>query len=170
MSALVALCLSTGVLGGLFAVGCVFIGIPAWAGFIAWGCLVQAGGDMPAFNKTVAGNIFGTICGWLAVLAMVSIPVDGNLWVVRGFLAVSLSLVIVILGSQLKPLSLLPAAIYGYAAVFGFLFQSPEARSVDTLLRFGRSNGLLSVIVAMVLGAVVGLVAGKVTAALAHKS
>lgn len=162
MSPLVALCVSIGIGGGLLAVIGVLLGLPGWAAFIAWGCYVQAGADTNALKKTIAGNIFGAICGWLAVFLMVSVPVDGNLWILRAFVAVALTLIIVVLGSRAQALSLIPASIYGYAAEFGFLYQSPEARTPEVLTHIGRTNGLLSIILAMVLGAIFGMLAGMV--------
>jgi hypothetical protein len=133
------------------------LSLPAWAGFMAWGCFFHSGADMTALKKTIAGNLFGVICAAVAIAIMLSIDVEGNIWMVRGFLATGGTLAVMVLGSAWEPLSSVPAGVYGYAATFAFVFQTPGARTTERLLHLGRFNPLLAVAIAMVAGAFFGL-------------
>jgi hypothetical protein len=166
MSALVALAVSLGVLGGIAAVVFTTLNLAAWVGFISWACFFQAGGDGEALKKTIAGNILGALFGWLAVMLMLAVPVEGSLWMVRAVLVVGGTIAVMVLASRITVFSLIPAAVYGYAATFGYLFQTPDARSMDRLLHLGRSNGLILVIASVILGGIFGLVSKKMATAL----
>ena len=85
MSQLVALSLSIGVLGAVWTFLCLgpLTGyLIVWAGFIAWGCFFHSGGDTAALTKTIAGNVYGAIVGWIALLiiAHVSFASLGAVW------------------------------------------------------------------------------------------
>jgi len=121
---------------------------------------------MNALKKTIAGNLFGVICAAVAAAIMLSVPVEGSAWMVRGFLVIGATLAVLVLGSAWEPLSVVPAGVYGYAATFAFLFQTPDARTEERLLHLGRYNPLLAVAIAMVLGAVFGLISSRTAAAL----
>jgi hypothetical protein len=71
MSSLLALSLSIGVLGGIWAylaLGPLAGFVLVWAGFIAWGCYFHSGGDGKALTKTICGNIYGVVIAWIALL------------------------------------------------------------------------------------------------------
>lgn len=166
MSTRVALAVSIGVLGGVAAVLYPNLALPAWAGFLAWGCFFQAGADMTALKKTIAGNLFGVVCATAAAAIILNVPSEGNFWMVRGFLAVSVTLALLVLASAWEPLSLVPAGVYGYAATFAFLFQTPDVMSQERMMHLGRYNPLLAVALAMVLGAFFGLASKKLADAI----
>ena len=77
MSPLLALSLSVGALGGIWA----FIALGplggyalVWAGFIAAGCFFAAGGDTKALTKTIVGIIYGAVIAWIALLIIAKVP------------------------------------------------------------------------------------------------
>ena len=82
MSALFALSLSVGILGGIWALIALWpiAGYAlVWTGFIAAGCFFAAGGDTKALSKTIVGMIYGAIIAWIALLiiAKVAVPLPG---------------------------------------------------------------------------------------------
>jgi hypothetical protein len=164
-----ALAVSLAVLGGIAAVVFPTLNLAAWVGFITWACFFQAGGDGEALKKSIAGNILGAVCAWVAVLLLQAINLDASLWMVRAVLVVGGTLGAMVMASGIAVFSLVPAAVYGYAATFGYLFQTPDARSMDLMLHFGRSNGLVQVIASVILGGIFGLGCKKMIGALTKK-
>lgn len=171
MSQLTALSVSIGVLGGIatwlfLAVG----GILIWAAFLAWACFFHTGGTADALKKTVTGNIFGAFMAWLAALILLTVPL-GNalplpLW---AGIVVGVTVLVLCLAARFGPLSVIPANVYGYAATFAFLLQTPEALDKAQLLSGGLGNALFVVVVSMVIGAFFGLASAKLGAALTKK-
>src|SRR5215471_6354250 len=77
MSPLVALSVSIGVLGAVWAylaLGPLAGFVLVWAGFIAWGCFFHTGGDQKALVKTIVGNAYGAIVAWIALLIITHLP------------------------------------------------------------------------------------------------
>src|SRR5215469_11287112 len=125
MSELLALSVSVGVLGGIWA----FIALGplagfalVWVGFIAAGCFFAAGGDIKALTKTIVGMIYGAIVAWIALLIIAKVPVPalGTIWpaIVVGVTVFFLVIVAAIAAADL--LSCVPANVFGYAALVGY--------------------------------------------------
>src|SRR5262249_61149609 len=117
MPQLVALSLSIAVLGAIWAFLCLgpLSGyLVVWAGFIAWGCFFHTGGDQKALVKTICGNVFGVIVGWIAVLLVVKIGSTSAIVNAIIFGVAGLCLVIVPMAEQLAAV---PANDCPYGAV-----------------------------------------------------
>jgi hypothetical protein len=171
MSQLVALSVSIGLLGGIATILYLKLGLLIWAGFIAWACFFHSGGDANALQKTILGNAFGAFCAWVAALIILSIPLADKLSLpVWAGIVVGLTVLVLCLGAHIKAFSVIPAGVYGYAAVFAFLLQTADAMTKEKLMSVGLANALIIVIVSMVIGAIFGLVSGKVGAALTAKT
>ncbi len=158
MSKLTALALSIAVLGGIWAFLALnplaWHGIAlVWVGFIAWGCYFHKGGDTPALQKTIAGMIFGAVMAGIA-LYLVSSGVFSGLGALGAPLAIAITVfpLVIVAGAEL--LSVVPANVYGYAATAG------NTTAMDL------SNPVILVAVSTVLGAVFGMMSGKVAGAL----
>lgn len=171
MSQLAALALSVGVLGGLAV--WVFLsvgGILIWAAFIAWGCFFQSGGDSDALRNTIVCNIFGAVAAWLTAVIILAIPLADKLtlplW--AGIVA-GIVIWIVVYAANIKAFAVIPASVYGFAAVFAFILQTPEKLNLASLMSLNFNNGLIVVAVSMVIGAILGFISGKVAAALTAK-
>src|SRR5207247_10347324 len=85
MTQVVALSLSIGVLGGIWAflaLGPLTGFVLVWAGFIAWGCFFHTGGDIKALAKTIVGNAYGAFVAWIALWIIVNVPISqlGTVW------------------------------------------------------------------------------------------
>lgn len=165
MSKLTALALSIAVLGGVWA----FLALNplasvalVWVGFIAWGCYFHTGGDNAALQKTIAGMIFGAFMAGIA-LYLVSSGMLGGLGALAApvIIAVTVFPLVAVAGCNL--LSVVPANVYGYAATAGLALTAGTAANATAM---DMSNPVLLVAVSTVLGAVFGMVSGKLAGAL----
>lgn len=165
MSKLTALALSIAVLGGVWA----FLALNplasialVWVGFIAWGCYFHTGGDNAALQKTIAGMIFGAVMAGIA-LYLVSSGMLGGLGALAApvIIAVTVFPLVAVAGCNL--LSVVPANVYGYAATAGLALTAGTAANATAM---DMSNPVLLVAVSTVLGAIFGMVSGKLAGAL----
>lgn len=166
MSKLTALAVSIAVLGGVWA----FLALNplagtalVWVGFIAWGCYFHTGGDNAALQKTIAGMSFGAIMAAIA-LALVVADVTGDLGALEAIeapiiIAITVFALVIVAGVDL--LSVVPANVYGYAATAGLALSTGTAANASAL---NMSNPALMVIVSTVIGAVFGMLSGKLAA------
>jgi hypothetical protein len=168
MSELLALSVSVGVLGGIWA----FIALGplagyalVWVGFIAAGCFFAAGADTKALTKTIVGMIYGAVIAWIALLIIAKVPVPalGTVWpaIVVG---VTVFLLVIVASADL--LSVVPANIYGYAALVGYVL---SAGKLDALTATDNSNPLLLIIISTILGAVLGYLIAQLAGVLKPK-
>lgn len=164
MSQLVALSLSIGVLGGVLTWLYLAVGLSVWAGFIAWACFFSCGGDTNALKQTIIGNIFGSVMAWIAAFLLLSTPTPAPI-------AVGVTVLVMCLAAHLKPLSSIPASVYGYAATFAYLLQTAQAMAIAelTAVDFHR-NAMLLIVASMIGGAIFGLASGKVAGMLTKKA
>jgi len=171
MSALVALAVSIGVLGAVATFLYLTFGLAIWAGFIAWACFFHSGGDEKALTRTIAGNLFGAACAWVAAMRILKLPMADSLGLpLWASIVVGVTVLVMVLASQVPALSVIPASVYGYAALFAYLLQTAEAMVVGKLLGFDvRSNPFLVVALSMVLGALFGWASAKLAGTLTAK-
>jgi hypothetical protein len=157
MSQLFALSLSIGVLGAVWAFFCLgpLTGyLIVWAGFIAWGCFFHSGGDTAALTKTIAGNVYGAIVGWIALLIIANVPIPslGAVWPAIVVGALVFCLVIV---ASIPQLSVVPANVYGFAAVVAYTVSSGK-EAMGALTAPSMANPVLLIAISMVIGAILG--------------
>lgn len=165
MSKLTALALSIAVLGGVWA----FLALNplagtaiVWVGFIAWGCYFHTGGDGAALQKTIAGMAFGAVMAAVA-LALVSGGALGGLGNLAAPVIIAVTVFPLVIVAGVNLLSVVPANVYGYAATAGLALSTNTAANATAL---NLTNPALLVIVSVVLGAVFGMVSGKLAGAL----
>ncbi|HPX89032.1 MAG TPA: DUF1097 domain-containing protein [Methylophilaceae bacterium] len=165
MSKLTALALSIAVLGGVWAFLALnpLAGVAlVWVGFIAWGCYFHTGGDGAALQKTIAGMSFGAILAGVA-LYLVSSGTLGGLGALAAPLIIAVTVFPLVAVAGFNLLSTVPANVYGYAATAGLALTAGTAANV-TAADF--SNPVLLVIVSTVIGAIFGLLSGKLAGVL----
>ena len=76
----ITLSVSIAVFGGIWAflaLGPLSGFVLVWAGFIGWGCFFHSGANTNALVKTIAGNAYGALVAWVALLIIVNVPVPG---------------------------------------------------------------------------------------------
>ena len=160
MSKLTALALSIAVLGGVWAFLALnpLAGVAlVWVGFIAWGCYSHTGGDSAALQKTIAGMSFGAVLAGIA-LYLVSSGTLGGLGALAAPLIIAVTVFPLVAVAGFNLLSTVPANVYGYAATAGLALTASTAGNV-TAADF--SNPVLLVIVSTVIGAIFGMLSGK---------
>ncbi|MGQ0658470.1 MAG: DUF1097 domain-containing protein [Chromatiales bacterium] len=172
MSSLLALSLSIGVLGGIWAylaLGPLSAFTLVWAGFIAWGCFFHTGGDNKALLKTICGNIYGIFIAWIALLVIFKTGIADK-GVVAIAIVVAVTVFLLVIVASLEPLSAVPANVYGYASTVAYsLHHTPDAPAtgpLQNLLTAGTANPLVLLIISMVLGAIGGYISGQAAKAL----
>jgi hypothetical protein len=170
MSSLVALSVSIGILGGIATILYLKAGLLIWAGFIAWACFFHSGGTTAALKSTIICNVFGAFCAWVAAVIILSIPLADSLTLpVWAGIVVGVTVLLLCLAAHLPALSSIPASVYGYAAVFAYLLQTPDAMSQEKLMSASMANAFLIVACSLILGALFGIVSGKLAGALTAK-
>lgn len=166
MSQLAALALSIAVLGGVWvflALGPLAGSALVWAGFIAWGAYFHTGGDNAALQKTIAGTVYGAVLAGVALFLVVNNPVGLPATVAAPvYVAVTVFFLVIVAGCNL--LSVVPNNVYGYAATVAYALQTPTAEGVGplaSLTSVSLANPVLLLSVSFVIGAVFGMVSGK---------
>lgn len=167
MSKLTALALSIAVLGGVWvflALGPLSGLVLVWAGFMAWGCYFHTGGDNAALQKTIVGMIYGAVIAAIALNLVVANPL-GLAGAVGPAVYVAATVFLLVIVASQNLLSVVPANVYGYAATVAYALQTPTADGqgpLASLMAMNLSNPTLLISLSVVLGAVFGMLSGKV--------
>jgi len=168
MGQLAALSLAIGALGGVatwiyLASGMLLI----WATFIGWGCFFHVGGDDAALRNTIVGTVFGALVATIAAIIILSVHLDATLGLpLWAGIVVGVTVWLICIAAQVKALSVIPANVYGYAAVFAYLLQTPDRLTLPALTSVNMNNAFIVVGLSLIVGAVLGYVSGKLGAAL----
>ena len=164
MSKVTALSVSIALLGGLWAflaLGPLAGSVLVWAGFIAWGSFFHTGGDTAALQKTIVGMVYGAVLAGVA-LYLVGLNPLGLAGPVGPAVYVAVTVFFLVIVANIGLLSCVPANVYGYAATAGYALSANNMAVTATNL----TNPVLLVAVSAVIGAVFGLVSGKLADAL----
>jgi hypothetical protein len=168
MTQLLAVSLSIGILGAIWAflaLGPLSAFVLVWAGFIAWGCFFHSGADTKALAKTIVGNTYGALVAWIALLIIVNVPVPalGTFW---SAIVVGVTVFCLVIVASVDLLSVVPANVYGYAALVAYSLHQPSAAAatgpLQNLVSPSFANPLVLLIVSMVIGALFGYVSDQV--------
>jgi Protein of unknown function (DUF1097) len=176
MTQLLAVSLSIGILGAIWAflaLGPLSAFVLVWAGFIAWGCFFHSGADTKALAKTIVGNAYGALVAWIALLIIVNVPVPalGTFW---SAIVVGVTVFCLVILASVDLLSVVPANVYGYAALVAYSLHQPSAAAatgppavpatgpLQNLVSPSFANPLVLLIVSMVIGALFGDVSDQV--------
>jgi hypothetical protein len=175
MSQLAALSVSIAVLGAVWAylaLGPLAGYVLVWAGFIAWGCYFHTGANSNALNKTILGTAYGAIIGWIALLIIVNVAVP-SLGVLWPALIVGVTVFFLVIVASMNALSVVPANVYGYAAIVAYALQTPsmppDTGPLQNLTSGSFANPLILLIVSLVIGALFGWASNKLSGMLAKK-
>ena len=163
MPKLLALTVSVGVLAVL-ATWIFFLGpvaaakLQVWQAFIAWGCHFHCGGKFTGSRNTVLCMSFGALVGMAAMLLAAQLGVLGTL---AAPVAVGLGAAVICLASSVPLLAVIPASVYGFAAIAGLALLTPGMKPEEALL---------PTVLSVVIGAIFGYVSEAVTELLAKKA
>ena len=160
MSKLTGLALSIAILGGVWAflaLGPLAGSVLVWAGFIAWGCYFALGADTAALQKTIVGMIYGAVIAGVA-LALVGANPLGLAGAAGPAIYIAVTVFLLVIVANIPLLSAVPANVYGYAATAAYALQTANAGSVSAM---DLTNPVLLVALSTVLGAIFGMLSGK---------
>jgi len=160
MSAYMALAVSVGLLA--VADTWLFFGplallLPGlvWVSFVAWGCFFHSGAGTKGLTTAIVGMSFGALVGYAAVTAAGFLPLGEFALPVT----VGLGAFVICLASAVGLLSTIPASVYGFASIAG-----PIALAARPPM-----EALWQTVLAIIIGALFGLVSEKLAGALTKK-
>jgi Protein of unknown function (DUF1097) len=165
MSKLTGLALSIAILGGVWAflaLGPLAGSVLVWAGFIAWGCYFALGADNAALQKTIVGMIYGAVIAGIA-LALVGANPLGLAGAAGPAIYIAVTVFLLVIVANVPLLSAVPANVYGYAATAAYALQTANAGSVSAI---NLTNPVLLVALSTILGAIFGMLSGKLAGVL----
>jgi hypothetical protein len=131
--------ISVGVLAGIWTFASVELTLITWVAFVAWACFFAAGGGTTGLAKGLAANVAGVFWGWMISQGLENVSAS----------TLALALMVTVVGfilcveAALPLLSFIPGGFAGTAVFFGTGFD------------------LGGVLVAIVAGAVLGIVSEK---------
>jgi hypothetical protein len=166
MPLLTALAISIGGLGGIAT--WIYLGwlpgLQIWATFIAWACFYHCGGKEAGLKNTIICNIAGAVLAWIALLLVTKTGLADSiglpLW---AGICVGVTVAVLVLLANVPAFATIPAMVYGYASVAAFALLTGK---FDALTSASLDNALVTVIVSMVIGAILGYVSEKIGVAL----
>ena len=171
MTPVIALSLSIAVLGGIWAflaLGPLSGFVLVWAGFIGWGCFFHSGANNNALVKTIIGNAYGALVAWIAMVIIVNVSVPG-LGAVWPAIVVGVTVFFLVIVASIDLLSVVPANVYGYAALVAYSLHQPSTGPLQNLVSPSFANPLVLLIVSMVIGALFGYASDQLAKVLPTK-
>lgn len=164
MNLVTALALVIGALGALatwlFLDPLSALGLQIWAAFIAWGSFYHCGGGDAGLKNSIVGAIWGAL---MATVALIAMPIVG-MGAVGAGLCVGATVVAMILGAHVPLLSVIPAAVYGYASTAAFALMKSGAVADSAAIT---TSPFLNIVVSMIIGSLLGYVSEKLAKSLA---
>jgi len=161
MSGLVALALSIGGLGAVatwLALGPLAGMVTIWAIFIGWGSFFHNGADTAALKNTIVCGIFGAVMAGIAFILMGQVSLGD---VLTAPVWVGVTVFVLVFASQVPALAVIPTAVYGYAATAAYVLHvGGDPLAADL------SNPVIVISLSLVVGAVFGMLSGKLSAIL----
>ena len=136
--------ISVGVLAGAWTYASVELTWITWVAFVAWACFFAAGGGTTGLAKGLAANLAGVFWGWVIAQGLDSVSAS----------TLSLALMVTVVGfvlcveAALPLLSFIPGGFAGTAVFFGTGFDTG------------------GVVIAIVAGALLGIVSERLGAAI----
>ena len=165
MDLITALAVSIGALGAIATyVFLAFLpGLHVWAAFIAWASFYGCGGKTAGLTASLAANIFGAVCAWIALLATTKFLAGALGLPVGAAVAVGLTIVLLVMGAKIPALSAIPATVYGYASTAALFLLSEKTQALTAA---DLTNPLIAIVISMIIGNIFGFVSEKVAGAL----
>lgn len=153
------------VVGVLAVVATWIFGLPVagehnlqvWQAFIAWGCHFHSGGGVKGSRTAFVGMTFGALVGMAAVMLAGQL---GSLGDFAAPVAVGLGAFVICLASAVPWLAVIPASVYGFAAIAGLILLKGTAPA----------DAIVPTAISVLIGAVFGYVSEAVTNAITKKA
>jgi len=164
-----ALALSIGGLGALatwLALSPLAGMVTIWAIFIGWGQYFHNGADSAALKNTIVCSIYGSVLAGVAFALITHVGLgEGTSLAINAAVWVGLCVFILVLGASIPAFSVIPSAVYGFAATAAYAIHAgTDLSAAGNTLAMDFSNPVIVISLSLVLGAVFGLVSAKVAA------
>jgi hypothetical protein len=160
------LALSIGGLGGVatwLALSPLAGFVVIWGIFIAWGSFFHNGGDGAALKNTIVCGIFGSIMAGIAFALITKVGLGGASLPVNAAVWVGLAVFVLVMAASIPALSVIPSAVYGFAATAAYAIHAGEDLSAaGNTLNMDFSNPVLVISLSIIVGALFGWLSGKV--------
>lgn len=153
------LALSIGGLGGVatwLALGPLAGFVTIWAIFIAWGSYFHNGADTAALKNTIVCGIFGAVMAGIAFILIGAVSLGD---VLTAPVWVGVSVFVLVMGASIPALSVIPSAVYGFAATAAYTLHVGGSTSAMDM-----TNPVIVISLSIIVGAVFGLLSGKLSA------
>ncbi|WP_079537233.1 DUF1097 domain-containing protein [Bradyrhizobium lablabi] len=135
-------------------------------------CFFHSGANTNALVKTIIGNAYGALVAWVALLIIVNVPVP-SLGAVWPAIVVGVTVFFLVIVASIDLLSVVPANVYGYAALVAYSLHQPSAAPatgpLQNLVSPSFANPLVLLIVSMVIGALFGYASDQLAKVLPTK-
>lgn len=132
-----------------------FPGLLIWCAFIGWACFLHSGAEKSLIFPVSISMVLGAVMAWIFALIFVSglltLPAS-----VSGAIIVSVIAPIIILASQKRLFSIIPASFYGFATTFAYLAQTPNAFTMESMTRVSLENAVIVVPISLFIGIFLG--------------
>jgi hypothetical protein len=137
--------------------------LQVWQAFIAWGCHFHSGGGIKGSRTAFVGMTFGAIVGVASIYLAHQL---GGLGAFGAPVAVGVGAFVICLASAIPWLAVIPASVYGFAAVAGLVLLG----GADGSMWDHSENALLPTAISVLIGAIFGYVSEALTNAITKKS
>jgi hypothetical protein len=136
--------------------------LQVWQAFIAWGCHFHSGGGIKGSRTAFVGMTFGAIVGVASIYLAHHLPLGDF----AAPVAVGVGAAVICLASAIPWLAVIPASVYGFAAVAGLvLLDGTDGSLWDT-----SELALLPTAISVLIGAIFGYVSEAITNAISKKA
>lgn len=163
-----SLALSIGGLGGVatwLALSPLAGMVTIWAIFIAWGSYFHNGADGAALKNNIVCGIYGSILAGVAFALITKVGLGGAPLAVNAAVWVGLTVFVLVMGASIPAFSVIPSAVYGYAATAAYAIHAGEDLSAaGSTLAMDFSNPVLVISLSIVVGTLFGLASAKLNA------
>lgn len=162
MSSRLALTVSVALLAGLSCLLTAYvIPVQIWALFVGWASFFAAGGDRPAFTRSVLMNVCGVFSATGSLLLVDLL--GGSPWAVAACVVVGAGVLVIV--GDIPILSFTPAGFLGFASTVGTI--GATATAITDPITF--EHPALSAAIALLLGALFGLASVALSTALTRR-
>jgi len=155
------------VVGVLAVVATWIFGLPVagehhlqvWQAFIAWGCHFHSGGGIKGSRTAFVGMTFGALVGVSSIYLAHQLGALGDF---GAPVAVGIGAFVICLASAIPWLAVIPASVYGFAAVAGLVLLGG--------MWDNSQDAILPTAVSVLIGAIFGYVSEALTNAITKKA
>ncbi|NOQ93896.1 MAG: DUF1097 domain-containing protein [Methylophaga sp.] len=137
-----------------------------WAIFIGWGQYFHNGADNAALKNTIVCSIFGSVLAGVAFALITKVGLgEGTSLAVNAAVWVGVTVFALVMGASIPAFSVIPSAVYGYAATAAYaIHANADLSAAGSTLNMDTTNPVVVVALSIIVGAVFGMVSGKVAA------